>query len=395
MPINPNQFTEVTKIGYGQRIISSIKGIVFGFGLFFGSFVLLFWNEGRLDVSTVAQNAVEASADEVQAELDGEFVWVSGTLSTEETLGGDLGYLQPGDYIALSRSVEMYAWVETSSTESDTNLGGSETQTTTYDYHMEWTSMPQNSTGFKIQDGHHNPQMTYENWNGTVDTATVGVYNVDPAELALPANSSLVLSEEMVVLPGYEELHGNYVYVPIGYEGTFANPEVGDMRITYSVLEDEVDGTVFAELDGAELVPFVDLENDNTKLYRFLEGGRDEAIATMHTEYTMTIWLFRILGFFMMYIGLNALFAPLSVVLDVLPFLGSVSRGLVSIVTFIVSLVLTLVTIVVSMIVHNVWAMIAIGVLTLAGIAYLVKQKAESKGLTGKAGSGPGSKAKK
>ena len=46
-----NSFTTVTTTGYFQRIINSFVGILIGVLLFAGSFFLLYWNEGRFDLS--------------------------------------------------------------------------------------------------------------------------------------------------------------------------------------------------------------------------------------------------------------------------------------------------------------------------------------------------------
>ena len=58
----PEQYTEVTRKGYGTRIGESITGILFGLILFIASFVLIFWNEGRYDLSKLARTAVEIEA---------------------------------------------------------------------------------------------------------------------------------------------------------------------------------------------------------------------------------------------------------------------------------------------------------------------------------------------
>jgi len=60
----------------------------------------------------------------------------------------------------------------------------------------------------------------------------------------------------------------------------------------------------------------------------------------------------------MMWFGLMALFGPISVLLDILPVFGAISRSLIAIVTFLTALVLTTITVIVSMIVHSLIALI-------------------------------------
>jgi len=131
----PDQFVKVTTKGYGTRIGESVGRVVVGILLFLGSFGLLFWNEGRADLSTVANKAIDVGTAQ-----DGDLVWVTGEVSTDAKIGDDL-YLDAGDYLAVERNVEMYAWVEKTEESSTTNVGGSETTTTTYDYVKEWENL--------------------------------------------------------------------------------------------------------------------------------------------------------------------------------------------------------------------------------------------------------------
>ena len=98
-------YTEVTKTGWFSRIGGSIKGIFVGFLLFIASFIVLFWNEGRADLSRVAERATEFPASEqADAALDGTLVAASGILSTDDEVS-DGKYLAQGPYLSLHRSI--------------------------------------------------------------------------------------------------------------------------------------------------------------------------------------------------------------------------------------------------------------------------------------------------
>jgi len=356
--------TVVTKKGYFSRIVDSIKGITFGIILIIAAFYLLFWNEGRVDVGDVAVNAIA-----VDQAVDGDFVYVSGAVNSDDNIG-DGAYLKPGDYLAVNRTVEMYSWIENSSSKSDTSVGGSETTTTTYSYSTGWTSAPASSSNFNVPAGHENPAKKVADASFKVKSAAVAGKAVNMDKVGLPDYKSLVLNEEFMDLKG-GALAGGYLYTRPGSD---AQPQVGDVRVSYGVVYDGMDVTAFGELSGDSLVTHVDAETDST-VYRIFDGTRDEALKTLHDEYSTTLWLFRLLGFIMMWLGFGALLAPLSVILDVLPAAGSVSRGLVGIVTFVVSLVLSALTIFVSVIAHNIYIMgaIAVALLVLA-VMYLKKK---------------------
>jgi len=360
-----DQFTEVTTKGWGSRIVDSIKGIAIGLLMFIISFGVLYMNEGRVDVSKIAEGAVEVTSTELALpEMNEQLVYSSGTMTSEEKLG-DM-FLEAGDYLSVQRNVEMFAWEETSESTSKTNVGGSETTETTYTYSKEWTSNPMDSSSFKDQNGHMNPSMVIESDSATVQSAKFGVYNINMQEVSLPAHIDLVLTDENVILDDYlYRANGKYLFD--GY-GNIGNPDIGDIRISYSVIANPLNNaTIFGKLDtnNQSILPY--FGKKDTKLFRVFNGGRDSAISTMSTEYKVITWMLRLVGFLLMWGGMMAMFGPISVVLDVLPIFGSISRGLIGAVTFVVALVLSVAMIIFSMIVHS-WIAMLVIMLVLAGL---------------------------
>lgn len=373
----PDQYTETTTKSWGSRIMNSIKGIVFGLILFILSFGLLYWNEGRVDKSEIAKEATPISAAEVaDPGLNGKLVAANGQLSSEETLG-DGQYLVPGNYVVVDRSVEMYAWIEESKSESKTNLGGSETTQTTYTYRKDWTSTPASTTNFKTQEGHENPPKSLPDNRSFVQNAKVGNYFVDMRDITFPELSPLPLAAGTVQLSeGATLAGGQYVFKG---SGTATAPQVGDIRVSYKVLRPGIDVLVLGKLSGQKIITYIDTTRDNEKLYRMFEGADlDSAVGILATEHTRSLWMFRVFGFFLMWVGLSSIFGPLSVVLDVLPIFGSISRGAIGLVTFVTSLALTVVTVIVSMIAHNIIAVIVAGLIVLGGGVWWFVQKKKS-----------------
>ena len=381
-----DQFTQTTTTGYGSRIVNSIKGIIFGLLLFVASFALLYWNEGRVDLSSVAKTATDISSSAVNQSdvntLNGKLVSVTGVVNSSENIGDNL-FLNPGNFIGVERKVEMYSWVENKKTTSNNNMGGSSTDTTTYSYTKDWKESPASSGNFQYPDGHQNPQKTLDNYNGYATSATVGAYYFDPPNITLPKFSKVQLSAQNTTLSNGAVLaNDSYIFIPQNSGSNFGNPMVGDVRISYYVLKPGFNGTILGALNVGTINQYSDQKGNN--IYRLFAGTRAQAISTLHSEYTTISWILRLVGFLMMWFGLSLLFAPISVLLDILPIFGELSRVLIGVIAFLVSLVLTIVTILISMVAHSIIALIITLVITVAVIVAVLiflreKKKAKSQ----------------
>lgn len=419
----PDHFTEVTTTGYGKRVGNAFGGIIIGIVLFFASFYVLYTNEGSVDMSVIAKTAVQvdSSQEVTDAALSGKLLATSGVLSSEETLGDDL-YLKPDKFIALERETEMYAWVEKKSEQSNTNTGGSETTTTTYDYVKEWTSNPESSGGFRYPEGHQNPALDLKGMDKRVSNATVGIFGVEMGSVALPSLTKITLNAENTDLTGGNATTqpatpvapqtpasapanpattpavgtpapvsqpvtsapvlagGEYIYINKYAGGSYQTPAVGDVRVSYNALKSGANVTIFGKLNGKTFGSYLD--PNNNRLFQIFAGTREDAIASLHQSYVMWIWIWRLVGFMMMWVGLSSVLAPLNVILDFLPMLGGLSRSLTGAITFVVALVLSAVTILISMIFHSLVA-VAVAVVAALAIGYMVMQqkKAQSSGV--------------
>jgi len=377
----PDQFTEVTTTGYGKRIMNSIGGIIFGVILFFASFVVLFNNEGSVDYSTIAKTAIQVDSASVttDAALTDKLLVTSGTFASDETIGDDM-YLNPGQYLSLERKAEMYAWVEETSSKSNTNTGGSETTTTTYDYKKEWTGSPESASDFKYPEGHQNPTLDIKGVTKKVGKATIGAYGVDMQSLTLPSLSPVVLNAQNTTLKEGAVLAGDYVFLSKNAGSTINAPIVGDVRVSYSALKSGGNATIFGKLNGSSFGTF--LTKDNLRFYQAFTGSKEEAIASLHESFVMWIWIMRLVGFMMMWIGLTTVLGPISVMADFLPMLGGLSRSIIGVITFVIALVLSSVTILISMLLHNVVA-IVIAVAVIGGATFMIlnRKKGASSGI--------------
>src|SRR5215212_927652 len=112
-----DQFVTVTRTGWLSNIMNSFVGVLFGIILFVVAFPVLWFNEGRTNMATVAKSSVLVDGASVNQQTEGKQVAVAGTLATDEQLG-DTPYLTAGSYIQLNSKVEMYAWVEHKETDT-------------------------------------------------------------------------------------------------------------------------------------------------------------------------------------------------------------------------------------------------------------------------------------
>jgi hypothetical protein len=372
-----NRVVRTTTQSWLSRLMGSVVGVLFGILLFFGSFFVLWINEGRTDLSTIADDSIAVSAASVDPANEGKLVAAAGTLSADEPLG-DPEYLRSGAYLTLERNVEMYAWEENSSSTSETNLGGSETTTTEYTYEKGWTSSPESSSSFEVPSGHQNPELTVDEAYFTASSARVDAFEVDLDSMSLPSSESVPLDNNSLVQGVNGRINEDYLYMG---KGTPQSPQVGDVRISFSAVPSGVDVTAFGEQQGSALVPFV---RGNDQLYLAHAGDRASAIEALHTSYQVMGWVFRVVGFLMMWIGMGMVSGPLSTFLDVLPIFGSVSRNLIGFFTFGIALVLTAITVFIAALLQNIIALfvLLLFVVGVAGFLYWRSKNAPPKAPT-------------
>ena len=469
-----DQFTSVSEQGLGGSLMDSIKGVALGAVLFLFSFVVLWMNEGRVDLSEVAKKSVPVKADAVDTSANGKFVSVTGALLTDEKLG-DPELLNPGSYIKLDRRVEMFAWTEKKDSKTEKKLGGKKVTTTTLTYVKEWSSAPKRPGDFERPEGHENPALPLPSEQFTVPKASVAAYPFNPEDPAveLPSGERLKLTDDMVkgasapteaAAPtkaagaddtaaaakdaddkpaakaddgaakdeakdadddddddkpakhkkkghGKRKHHGrgkkrtlppvskatldnaerkadtiarrkpsSFVRATDTYlfkgSGTLDDPQIGDARVSFNALKPGTTVTMFAKLEGGQLVTYT---QKDAKLFRAEVGTRDQAIASLRAEHKTVGWILRLVGFAMMWIGLMLFFGPINALLDIVPFLGSAGRFLIGIAMFPVALVLSLVTVIISIVAHNP-ILLSLFVVALGAGAYFLYQKKKKAG---------------
>lgn len=358
-----NMVTETRKIGYFEKVGGAIKGVLIGLLLLVISIFVLFKNEGKVDLSKYAVDAMPVLNSEDLANLDGQFVAITGEVSVENTL--EDGIASMDNILKLNRDVETYAWVEESKTTTKKNVGGSETQTTEYTYSQDWVTSVPDSSKFKDPVGHTNIDTGIEGVNVSSDSFNLLGLTLSTDGMKMPGASEDVTAEVEVLDYMYSYDNG-YLFDGIG---TVASPEVGDVRVKYTALKGLDNATVFGKWNATQerLDPHYPLENE--KIYSMYKGGKEEAVQTMHGEYVAMKWGIRIGMLLLMFVAFNLIFAPLHTVLDVIPFFGNLGSSAASIVSFILTLLVGLLVILLGKVWYS-WILFVILGLGLAGIGY-------------------------
>lgn len=393
-------YTEVTTQSWGSRLSNSIKGLVFDLLLIAASALLLFWNEGRavktaqaLDEGAEKVIPVESNAT-VDPANENQLVHMSGQAVTNETLTDpQFGLTLPA--IALKRTVEYYQWVEESESHEEKQMGGSTRTVTTYTYTRKWCDEPKNSANFK-EPGHDNfvacqveDATLYANQvqfgafrlspgqvqrvdkdravnltqyplaptpgcrhfvNGNV--LTISRADFHPAQAPVyapegqPQYQQQPYQQPQYQQPQYQQQPYQQQYQPAGPAAPM--PNIGDVRITWTYAAPQETLSLIAVQTGDTFKGYRAKSGYHVNLLYMGVCTPEQMFERAHFENKVLLWLLRAVGWLLMYIGLRCLFSVLSVLADVVPFLGNLVEVGLGIASFLLSFIFSLLIIAVA-----------------------------------------------
>ena len=346
-----DSFTETTSESWFGRLGNSIKSVLFGFVLFIAAFPVLWMNEG-CSARTAAglyefkKLVVTVPADKVAQANDKKPVHVTAKATTEETLTDAEFEISAEKAIHLQREVEMFQWVEHKDEDKKKKVGGGTETVTTYDYKKEWSTSTEDSSNFKVSEGHENPDMPIHGTHQTAEVVKFGAFTL-PGGLKTDLNNYEKLPAEKAPANLPEAIATRTVYTNDGifYIGDDpSNPQIGDLRISFNVVK-PADASVAAQQVGDSFEPWK--SKTDTEIYRLMYGTKssDEMVQQMLSENSMMTWIFRFVGFLMMTFGIAAIFNPLVVVADVIPILGDFLQGGILLFAGVIGAALSMITI--------------------------------------------------
>jgi len=377
-----DKVTVRTTTGYGQRIGNAIGGILAGIIFVVVAFPLLFWNEGR-SVKTYrslkegARIVVPVAADAVSGANEGKLVHLSGQAITPDTLR-DPVFGVAANAIKLFRNVEMYQWQEQKSSKTVKKMGGSTETETTYSYSKSWSKNWIDSSQFQEKDGHQNPaSMAVASEQFVSPNVAVGAFSLSGNLIGQIQGASPLPAGQGKKIPALggkqASLAGKGYYLGKNPD----QPEVGDLRVDFSAVQPKT-VSVLAKQVGNSLAGY--LTQAGGTIERLDEGVKsaDDMFAASQKENTIITWLLRAAGCLMMYLGFALVFKPLSVLADVVPFIGSLVGMGTGLLAFSLAVPLSLLTIAVAWIAYRP----VLGVLLLAaagGVVFLAVKMKKSK----------------
>ena len=345
-----DSYTEVTSTSWFSRLGDSFKGIGTGFLLIIAATALLWWNEGRTvrtgDAIAEAQMVTEPmpAITRIDSAFEGKMVYATGRAATSDELVDPVFGIKV-NAIKLRRKVEYYQWVEHRSTEKRQKLGGGEETVTTYSYTQEWVGNPVDSRSFKRSEGHENKtriQSEDESW--LAPNVTFGAYRFPEfltrsiggekaLNLSLSAEQRAELQKaffapnagldtsQVLGQEGASMIHsqGNTLYVG-RQPGT---PAIGDVRVSFFETP-AAEVSILARVSGDTFVPFR-ASNGNT-FSRLAMGTHDMngMFEDAKSGNATMAWILRGVGLVLCVVGFGMIFAPLKIVADVIPLLGSI-----------------------------------------------------------------------
>ena len=363
-----DSYTEVTSESWASRLGRAIVGVLVGIVMFLLAFPVLWWNEGdavRTYKSLLegAGAVISVSADRVDSSNEGKLVHVTGMATTKETLT-DPEFGISVNAIRLSRQVEMYQWVENKETREEKQLGGSKKKVTTYTYGKEWSSSVNNSGTFKKPKGHQNPnRMPYEQETWAAKNVTVGGFGL-PSSLASQIGNAQDISVSEKDIPkrlsNKAKIHNSGFYVG---RDPFTS-SVGDVQVTFKKTE-PAQVSVVAVQRGNSFEPYRADAGETVYMLSMGTRASNEMFASAQAGNTFMTWVFRVGGFLIMAIGIALVFKPLSVVADIIPFIGNIVGIGTSILSFCIALAFSFVTIAIAWIFYR--PVVAVILLAIAG----------------------------
>jgi hypothetical protein len=319
-------FSVISSTSFFGRIRNALFGFVVGPLLLIAAVWVIFWNESHSvrvtrSLKEGAASVRETSAADFDPKNDGQLLHLTGDTATSQTLRDpEFGIESAG--IRLNRAVQVYAWHEEESTTTSTSASGTKTTKKTYTYEKKWLDSLPKSSKFKQPEDHRNPtELKYESKVFPADKVTLGAYILDPYLIGkLRDTKSVTLDESAVKLPEGAQLSRNMIYIGADPD----SPEVGDLRITETVVPNGPVSVVAGQGPGNRLAAFHTKAGEDIALIDSGTKSATDMFLAAHSANRTFTWFVRAGGFLLLLFGFLLLLQPLATMSSIVPFLGGI-----------------------------------------------------------------------
>ncbi len=416
-----SQYQTTSSQSWFSRLGGAFKGVLIGLIIFIIGFPVLWNNEHDAVRNTNALNelqkvTIDVGKPEIQAENEGKPVFMTGPAATQDVLTDPIFGISE-NAIRLSREVEIYQYVEQQHSETKKKMGGGTETVTTYTYEPAWVQAPIDSNTFENPDARTTCRnvgiMRFQDDELMASNVSFGAFKFGPEIIAKIGGSKgytlapdFQLPQQLKVLGA--RIEGEYVIVPYTAPATttanainqavnavagagdanaagqaIANAvvpqpvtQIGDLRVKFAITKPH-DVSLIAVQKGDTFTDYTAKNGKKQFLFRDGTHTATDLFEAKAASNKMKRWFFRAIGFILMYIGMGMVFRPLSVLADVIPFIGTIVGKGTSFVAFIIAAICSLVTIAIAWIAYR--PILAISLLVVAGACvflFISKKKA-------------------
>ncbi|HNT30210.1 MAG TPA: TMEM43 family protein, partial [bacterium] len=154
-----------------------------------------------------------------------------------------------------------------------------------------------------------------------------------------------------------------------------ANPEVGDVRVTYEIVRP---GTVsiIAKQSDDSFKPYKTKAGKTIEMLSIGDQDAEQMFDAAISGNKALTWGLRVFCFILMLIAVNMIFKPLSVLADPIPLLGDIAQFGIGLISFVIALALTLVAVAIAWFVYRPVLSIVLIALAVAAVYGMKQMKA-------------------
>ena len=380
--MSENSFTEVSSQSWFSRIGGAFKGIVVGIVLFIIALPVLYLNEGRAvrTYKTLKEGSgqvVSIDLESIDAANDGKLVHLTGEAITTEVLS-DAQFGISVNAIKLRRNVQMYQWKENKKSSKKKNVGGSTKTVTTYDYTNIWSDELIKSSSFKKVPGHENPSnMAFPSSTQTAKDVKIGSFDLSKSLVSkINAYDKFLLDTSKEIPEGISDkikIHDGGFY----FGSDPLSPSIGDLKISFEIVAPQTVSLV-SQQASSSFEPFLSKTGKKLELLKAGVFSADAMFEAAQSSNATMTWILRLVGFGIMFFGVSMVLRPLSVLADVLPFLGNLVGAATGLVALLIAGIGSLLVIAISWIVFRPLLGIIL-ILAVGGLIYQLRIMSKKK----------------